>query len=145
MDATGYTKTYDLDGNRHVRSSAYNDFAAGTRLSGLTELGIGMDWAQAHAMAPVVFRDEIDYRRELRFGDLVTVTMELSGLSEDASRWRIEHRLLRADGVLSARIRCSGAWFDLNTRKLMTPPAEVRAAMNSFARTDDFEVLGVGS
>ena len=93
------------------------------------------------SLAPVVFRDELDYRRELRVFDRLTVSVELAGLSEDGARWRLRHQFTRADGVRAAEIRTTGAWFDLATRKLVVPPPALARGFGRLSRTGDFEVL----
>jgi len=140
-----YEKTFevratDLDVNRHLTSSVYLEYAIHARMSSMAELGL-LTVLEAEHLAPVVFRDEIDYRRELRVLDEVRVSVELAGLSEDASRWRLHHEFTRADGVMSARIRTSGAWFHLATRKLTVPPPALARDFATLHRTEDFEVL----
>jgi acyl-CoA thioester hydrolase len=140
-----YEKTFevrasDLDLNRHLTSSAYLEYAIHARMSSLAELGL-LPVLEAERIAPVVFRDEIDYRRELRVLDQVNVSVELAGLSADGSRWRLHHEFTRSDGDLSARIRTNGAWFHLKTRKLTVPPPVLARDFATLHRTDDFEVL----
>ena len=130
----------DLDVNRHLTSSAYLEYAIHARMSSLAELGL-LAVLEAERVAPVVFRDEIDYRRELRVLDQVNVSVELAGLSEDASRWRLHHEFTRSDGVVSASIRTHGAWFHLKTRKLSVPPPVLARDFATLHHTDDFEVL----
>jgi acyl-CoA thioester hydrolase len=142
---TGYVKVFevrldDVDPNRHLTSSAYLDYAVHTRVSYLDSRGMMRRLEQA-GLAPVVFRDEIEYRRELRLSEQVRVTMELVGLSDDGSRWRLQHDFLRDDGTRCARIRSEGAWFDLGSRRLVQPPDDVAAALAALTRTDDYGPL----
>jgi acyl-CoA thioester hydrolase len=88
-----------------------------------------------------VFRDELDYRRELRVLDQVNVSVELAGLSDDAARWRLRHDFVRGDGVHCASILTTGAWFDLRTRKLAVPPQELAEGFAKLHHTDDFEQI----
>jgi acyl-CoA thioester hydrolase len=142
---TPYEKTFevranDLDVNRHLTSSAYLEYAIHARMSSMAELGL-LKLLEDLRLAPVVFRDEIDYRRELRVLDEVRVSVELAGLSEDGARWRLHHEFTRADGARSAQIRTHGAWFDVTTRKLVVPPPELLRGFGTLHHTDDFEVL----
>lgn len=144
---TPFAKTFevridDVDPNRHLSSARYLDYAVHTRISYMHSAGV-LQRLERLAMAPVVFRDDVQYRRELRLNDQVDVTLELAGLSEDGARWRLRHQFLRGDGSLSALIRSDGAWFDLNTRRLVVPPDEVTSAMQSLSRSEDFEQLPV--
>jgi acyl-CoA thioester hydrolase len=131
----------DLDLNRHLTSPKYLEYAIHTRFAAMGELGV-LRLLEAAKQAPVVFRDELEYRRELRAMDRVTVSIELAALSGDASRWRLRHEFVRSDGVLSARIRTDGAWLDLRTRKLVVPSAELAEGFARLHHTEDFESLG---
>lgn len=130
----------DLDLNRHLTSSRYLDYAIHVRFAALGELGV-LRVLETTGLAPVVFRDELDYRRELRPMDRLSVSVELAALSDDAARWRLRHEFVRSDGVLSATIRTDGAWLDLRARKLATPPPELADGFGGMHRTEDFEVL----
>ena len=130
----------DLDVNRHLTSSRYLEYAIHARFASLSGLGV-LRLLETLGLAPVVFRDEIEYRRELRPLDHVSVSVELAALSDDATRWRLRHEFVRSDGVLSARIRTDGAWLDLRTRKLTVPPPELAEGFATLHRTEDFEVL----
>jgi acyl-CoA thioester hydrolase len=135
----------DLDVNRHLTSSRYLEYAIHVRFASLGELGV-LRLLETAQLAPVVFRDEIEYRRELRPLDRVSVSVELAALSDDAARWRLRHEFVRSDGVLSATIRTDGAWLDLKARKLAVPPPELADGFGGLHRTEDFEVLaGSGS
>lgn len=130
----------DLDVNRHLTSSRYLEYAIHVRFASLGELGV-LRVLESAQLAPVVFRDELEYRRELRPLDRVRVSVELAALSDDAGRWRLRHEFVRSDGVLSATIHTDGAWFDLTTRKLVVPPPELADGFGGMHRTEDFEVL----
>jgi len=130
----------DLDINRHLTSPRYLEYAIHVRFASLGQLGV-LRLLEAAKLAPVVFRDELEYRRELRPLDRVSVSVELAALSDDATRWRLRHEFVRSDGVLSATIRTDGAWLDLTTRKLAVPPPELAEGFAALHRTEDFEVL----
>ena len=130
----------DLDINRHLTSPRYLEYAIHVRFASLGQLGV-LRLLETVKLAPVVFRDELEYRRELRPLDRVSVSVELAALSDDATRWRLRHEFVRSDGVLSATIRTDGAWLDLTTRKLAVPPPELAEGFASLHRTEDFEVL----
>ena len=92
--------------------------------------------AAAHAQMRTVTMS-----RQLEDDDEVRVSVELAGLSEDASRWRLHHEFTRSDGVVSASIRTHGAWVHLKTRKLSVPPPVLARDFATLHHTDDFEVL----
>jgi len=73
--------------------------------------------------------------------DQVTVTVRCSGLSADASHWRVRQEVLRADGKEAAVLTITGGWIHLDERRLMVPPAELAAILLALPRTRDFEEL----
>jgi acyl-CoA thioester hydrolase len=92
-------------------------------------------------IGPVVQRDEIDYYRELGLLDRFRIDVALAGVSSDVSRFRIVNRIVRADGVVAARVVSTGGWLDLDARRLVAPPAEIATALEQLPRTESFEEL----
>lgn len=131
----------DLDSNAHMKNTAYLDKSGDIRMMYFQEHGFSMREFEARRLGPIVMRDDIEYYRELRLLDSVTVTMSLSGLSSDASRFRIQNEFFRDDGKLVARVTSTGGWFDLEARKLTRPPSELEQAFRSLGQTDNFEIL----
>jgi acyl-CoA thioester hydrolase len=131
----------DLDPNGHVRHSVYYDWGASCRLGMLETLGVGVAWLAARGIGPVLFREEARFLREIRHGDEIRIDLAIAGLSEDQRKWRIRHRVLRADGDVAALLEVDGAWLDLRARRISPPPAELSAAFTGLPRTEDFAAL----
>ncbi len=131
----------DLDANRHVRNTIFSEFSTHTRFRLLEANGFSQERFEELRFGPVMFREEIHYRRELLFGEEVSVSAQAAGLSEDGSHWRVHQEVKRADGKTAAVLRIDGAWIHLDTRKLIAPPAELFELLHNLRRTDDFEVL----
>ena len=130
----------DMDFNAHMRNTAYLDKSADVRMMYFAEHGFSMAEFMRLQLGPVVMRDQIDYFRECRLLDEITVTFAMAGLSEDASRMSLQNTFYR-EGVLCARVTSLGGWFDLRQRKLIVPPPELADLLRSLARTEDFAVL----
>ncbi|MEI8298923.1 MAG: thioesterase family protein [Pseudomonadota bacterium] len=130
----------EMDFNGHMKNTAFLDKAADVRLMFLAEKGFPTAEFLRLRMGPVVVRDEIDYRKEVDLLQEIDVTLALAGMSPDGSRWIFHTEVLR-DGKACARMRNSGAWIHLDFRKLVAPPAELLAALESLAKTADFEIL----
>lgn len=131
----------DLDGNRHVRNTAFSEYATHTRFQLLASHGFDQARLQALRFGPVMMREEIRYRREVRFGDALVVTVRCAGLAPDVSQWRVHQDVLRADGREAAVLTIQGGWMDLETRKLAVPPAELAAILQALPRTHDYADL----
>ena len=131
----------DLDANRHVRNTIFSEFATHTRFRLLEAHGFPQAHFESLRYGPVMFREEIRYRRELIFGDDVRVNVLFAGLSEDGSQWRARQEVFRADGKQAAVLTIDGAWIHLETRKLVAPAPELLDLLRRLPRTDDFEEL----
>src|SRR5438094_509714 len=79
----------DLDPNGHARHSVYYDWAATVRLTFLEQKGLGLAWMTAHAIGPVLFREEARFLKELRLSDQVQIDLRLAAASPDGRKWRI--------------------------------------------------------
>jgi acyl-CoA thioester hydrolase len=70
--------------------------------------------------------DEIDYRPEVRRGDLIR-SLTRSPVT-DGTRWRSRTQMVRPDGAVAATVTTNGAWFGLRSRCIEAPPSELVAA-----------------
>ncbi len=131
----------DMDFNAHMRNTAYLDLAVELRMMFFQERGFSLHEFERLRVGPVVMRDEVEYFRELRLLQTVTVSLSLAGLSGDASRMRLRNEFFRDDGALVARITSTGGWLDLSARKLITPPDSVATLLRSLARAEDYQEL----
>jgi acyl-CoA thioester hydrolase len=111
------------------------------RFAYFDSLGFAPAAFQAQRVGPVVRKDELEYFRELRLLDKVTVSLMLAGVAPDASRFMLRNEIRRADGELAARITSSGGWLDLDKRRLRAPPDGLAQAVLALERTEDFSPL----
>jgi acyl-CoA thioester hydrolase len=131
----------DVDANRHLRNTVFSELATHTRFRLLEAHGFGQAAFEAHRFGPVMFREEVRYRREVLFGETMTVNVLFAGLSADGSHWRVRQEVARADGKQAAVLTIDGAWIHLDTRKLVPPPPELLDIIRRLPRTSDFEEL----
>jgi acyl-CoA thioester hydrolase len=117
----------DLDPNFHLRHSVYYDYAAFCRISFLEEHGLTAQIMQ-----------QLNFRKEIRFSDRIQMDLQIKQARTDFSRWTIIHQLLKNENTLAAVITVDGAWMDTSTRKLATPPPQIKAVFDQMPRTADF-------
>src|SRR6266498_3591573 len=111
----------DLDPNFHARHSIYYDWGAMCRIEFLYKHQLTAEVMTKLQFGPILFREECVFRKEIRFGDDITVDLELIKSRKDYSRWTIQHTF-RKNNELVAILTCDGAWLDVVKRKLFTPP-----------------------
>ena len=138
---TFHTRWADFDANRHLRHSAYNDYAAECRVRFFNDNGLDIDIFEKERFGPILFTEETRFLREIRLGEDITVELFLEGYSEQCERFKFYHKIYRTDGELAAEIRVHGAWIDMDRRKLITPPFEVNYVFNALDKTDNFEEI----
>ena len=129
----------DLDPNVHVRHSVYYDWGALCRIKFLNANGLTTATMQQLQIGPILFREECVFKREIVFGDLVTVNIAVSKSRRDMSRWSIIHQVWKNSDTLSAVITVDGAWLDTKIRKLAVPPSTVQSVFEIMPKTENFE------
>ncbi|MFD2530437.1 MULTISPECIES: acyl-CoA thioesterase [Polaribacter] len=137
------TKWSDFDPNRHMRHTAYNDYAAEVRVRYFAKYNFSIEEFTKHNLGPILFTEETSFRKEIHLGENITVNLKLQGLSENNERWKIVHEVFNEQGKLSAIIKVYGAWIDLTKRKLRTPPEETKEMFEHAERAEDFEVISL--
>jgi acyl-CoA thioester hydrolase len=135
-----YSQTFtvrwsDCDANGHAANTAYTEYGTDLRISFLAAHGWTFeDFARAR-FGPVITREEIDYLRELRMGDQVTVDLTMVGGSSDEARFRFNHDFVRVrDDKPCARLVVTGGWMDMGLRRLAPPPARLAEIFRTLGR-----------
>lgn len=135
------TKWSDFDPNRHMRHTAYNDYAAEARIRYFIHVGFPIDEISKDNLGPILFTEHTTFRKEIHSGENITVNAKLSGLSENKSRWKIRHEIFNEAGKVAAIIEVYGAWIDLTKRKLAIPPEKYDILFDGIEKTSDFELI----
>lgn len=143
---SAFTRTFhvrwgDMDFNAHMKNTAYLDICGDVRMMFFAENGFPMREFERLRIGPVILRDELDYHRELKLLETVTVDLVLAGLSEDNFRFRIKNHFTREDAQIAARVTSLGGWLSLEARRLVAPPEALLQALLAMPRSDDFETL----
>jgi acyl-CoA thioester hydrolase len=135
------TKWSDFDPNRHMRHTAYNEYAAEVRVRYFAEQNFSIKEFTKYNLGPILFTEETSFRKEIHIGENISVNIKVSGLSANNERWKIVHEVFNEAGKLSAVIKVYGAWIDLTKRKLIAPPKEAKDLFLNAVKTDDFEEI----
>ncbi len=131
------TRWADIDATRHLRHSAYFDWAAHVRTEWLSARGFTLSSMSELHVAPVLWEESIKYLKEIYIGEQIAVDIECVGLSSDASRWHIRQHFRRGDTVC-ARYEVKGAWLDTEKRRIASPPPGLLAATSELIRAPDY-------
>jgi acyl-CoA thioester hydrolase len=97
---------YELDSHGHVNRAVYLQYAEHARWEYLRAAGVEQARLLAAGVGPVTLQETINYHRELRAGDEITVSCAVAwgdGRTRELSAYRsIEARLLAAARLSSA-------------------------------------------
>jgi acyl-CoA thioester hydrolase len=140
----GHVIWAQVDANMHLRHSAYADFAAQARIAMMATLGLDFQAFQKLHLGPILFREELQYLREVGINDTIKIESVLTKVRPDGSRWSIRHDLYRGDGTKAAIIKVEGAWIDVLKRKLVPLPEDLAATFLTLPKAEDFEIEGSG-
>ena len=130
----------DLDPNFHVLHSKYYDFGAYCRMAFLIENGFSPALMLKHKIGPILFREECVFKREIFFGDKVTVNVKVDKVTADFGRWTMIHEIYKNDETLAAIITADGAWLNTAIRKLTVPPGVIISLFESAPKTASFKI-----
>ncbi|SEB95788.1 acyl-CoA thioester hydrolase [Tenacibaculum sp. MAR_2009_124] len=133
------TKWADFDANIHMRHTAYNDYAAESRLRYFKKHDITVQDFTQEKIGPILFEENTKFLKEIHLGEDISVNLKLLGLSKNGERWKIQHEVFNKDGKLSAVITVYGAWLDLVKRKLTIPPSKFQVIFDEAEKTENYE------
>lgn len=141
-----YSSTYlirwsDLDANGHVNYAAYINAAGDLRYAFFTEKGFPPERFVQLGIGPIYTDIHARFLREVRMGEIITITYSLTGLSPLGARWKVHHDFIKANGKKAVSLDLEGAILDLSTRKSVPPPLELSGTFNLISRSPDFEIL----
>ncbi len=131
----------DLDPNVHLRHSVYYDWGAFCRIAFLNGHQLTTELMQRLQIGPILFREECIFKKEIRLGDKVTISLQILRAKRDFSRWTIQHTVIKNDEAVAAILTVEGAWLDTVKRKLATPPSQVSDVFSQMPFDADFQWL----
>src|SRR5919197_202054 len=129
----------DMDFNQHMRNAAFLGCSEETRMRYLDAHGWTMDEFLRRRIGPVVLEDRLVYRKELKLLERFRVDLALAAITDDGRRMKLRNQFLRGnDGTLCAVVESIVLWFDLDARKPVVPPVELRDLWLALTRTEAF-------
>lgn len=131
----------DMDWNSHMANTAYLNKVVDARVLILAEMGFPLEEFIRLRLGWVIMKDELDYKREVKWMEEIEISFAVAGLAPDGSRFKVRNEVRRVDGELAARVTNTGGFMNLDARKLVAPPEAVLAAYQSLPRTEDFVEL----
>lgn len=130
----------DMDFNQHMRNAAYLGASEDCRMSFLAKNGFTMNEFRKRAFGPVVLEDKLIYKKELRLLENFSVELALVAMTRDGRRMKVRNTFRRElDGEEVAVVESVVLWFDLQARRPMVPPEELKNLWLALPHCSDFE------
>ena len=128
----------DLDPNFHLRHSVYYDWGAFCRVEFLNAYGLTPEVMLRLRIGPILFHEEALFKKEIRLGEKVEITLQVLKARRDYSRWSIQHHIIKNESTLSAILTVEGSWLNVDARKLAAPSEEVHRVFEQMPKAEDF-------
>lgn len=122
----------DLDANKHLANSSYVTYCAQARMSFMAKNNVGLAELNRWGIGPVILHERYSFFKEIYMNQMVYVSLELDGFSEDGGIYRFLHKFYLEDGTHCATSEAFGVWIDMMLRKSTTPPDEILVFMHKF-------------
>lgn len=114
-------RLFDLDAQGHLTGAAYLQYANHALWQCVRAAGVDVDALLASGVGPVNLETKIRFLGELRGGDEVEVSCELT--FSDRKTYQVRHEFRRPGGELAADVTCLFGMLDLERRRLVPDPA----------------------
>ena len=131
----------DLDANKHLGNSTYIEYMSHTRMSLLTEMGMGIDILENNDLGPIVLYEHIHYYREVLGTSPIKVSLEMAGYTENMRFVKFFHNFYDQKGKHLAHSEILFSFLKLSTRKLGVLPHEFIEKMKSIPKSESFKIL----
>lgn len=141
FQVTFKTRWSDFDANRHMRHTAYNDYAAEVRVRYFKQQGYTVQDFSQDNLGPILFKEETSFFKEISMGEDISINLTLKAVSSKSERWKLQHHVFNEAGKLAAEINIYGAWIDLQKRKLAVPSEQYHNLFLDLDKTADFEEI----
>lgn len=127
-----------IDANQHMRHSAYADIAAQARIQLLDSIGLDSSAFLKNQMGPILFREEILYKKEVYISERIKVGCELTKCTVDGRKWSMRQIIYKENGSIAAEINVDGSWIDMKHRKIIALPEKLFEWFMKIPRSEDF-------
>lgn len=111
---------YELDTLGHLNHAVYHQYGEVARLEWFESVGGGGSGLRDAKISPVLLETHVRFRRELRAGDVVDVSCDVT--FGEGKTFQMNSEIRKLDGTLAAEIECTVGVMDMGIRKLVADP-----------------------
>ena len=77
-------------------------------------------------IGPITFQTTLSFAKEVRENSIISVNPRITSISEDCKKWTSQSDILNENHELCASIASNGAFMDHSSRKVASPPKELK-------------------
>jgi acyl-CoA thioester hydrolase len=127
-----------LDFNMHLRHSAYSDIGTEAILDMLSFIGLTYDYFDKMKIGPVIFKEELNYLKEIKAGEIINVVSTLSKIAFEGAIFSVCQEFILKDGSKAAVIHLEGGLFNTESRTLAIVPQEMLELIRLLPKSESF-------
>jgi acyl-CoA thioester hydrolase len=120
-------KEHHLDTFGHVNNAKYLELLEEARWEFLNAHGMDLKTIHEKGIGPVILELEIKFLKEVRLRQLITIESQM--LSFDQKIGVMQQYILNDRDQLCCKAKMTFGFFDMNTRKLILPSAQLLSVL----------------
>ena len=115
-------REHHLDSYGHVNNATYVQILEEARWESITRSGYGYEVVQQKRKGPVLLEISVKFLKELKLREKIRISVQADPMRGKVGV--INQQIFKEDGAVAAEARVVYGMFDLDARKLITPPED---------------------
>ena len=121
-------KEIHLDSFGHVNNAVYVQLYEEARWDFITKNGFGLEVIQRDQVGPVLLDLQVRFKREIKNREFIKIKSQTREIIS-SKIILLEQKMINSDGKIASEALFTVGFFDMQERKLITPPQEWLAAV----------------
>jgi acyl-CoA thioester hydrolase len=121
-------KEIHLDSFGHVNNAVYVQLYEEARWDFITKNGFGLEVIQRDQVGPVLLDLQVRFKREIKNREFIKIQSQTREIIS-SKIILLEQKMINSDGKIASEALFTVGFFDMQERKLITPPLEWLAAV----------------
>jgi YbgC/YbaW family acyl-CoA thioester hydrolase len=121
-------KEIHLDSFGHVNNAVYVQLYEEARWDFITKNGFGLEVIQREQVGPVLLDLQVRFKREIKNREFIKIQSQTREIIS-SKIILLEQKMINSDGKIASEALFTVGFFDMQERKLITPPQEWLAAV----------------
>ena len=115
-----------IDFNGHLAEYGYYYYGVDGLRKFCEDKGCTPKFYEELKVGPITFQTTVSFKKEVRENSTILVNPKITSISEDCKKWSSQSDILNATQELCAIIVSKGSFMDHMSRKVISPPKELK-------------------